>query len=343
MILEFVRKHIGRIIEYKSYIIRPRKMIFLFGSPGHTNMGDQAQTYCIQTWLKHNYPNYGQRIYTLGMSNERLYYLLRKFIRKQDLLICHSGYHITDLYNERIPYMELAKRFKDHRIIIFPQTIFYYDEKKLRETADIFNSHGNVLLMCRDFVSFETAQKYFTSCRLMLMPDIVTSLIGTRNYECERDGVLFCMRNDKEAFYSKSDIENLQKRISNVNVEMADTTLELYTQYVIENREKLLFEIFEKYAQYRVIITDRYHGTIFSLISGTPVVVVGSTDHKLSSGVQWFPADFSDYVYFANNLDEAYDMVMSILNQQVVASTLPPYFKENYYDNLKSQIENLFA
>ncbi len=332
-----------RVKDYRPYIFRPRKMVFLFGSPGHKNMGDQAQTYCIQKWLRENYPEYGIRIFTLKQSTEKVFVVLRKFIRKNDILICHSGYHITDLYNERLPYMELAKRFKDHRIIVFPQTVFFNDSEKLIENADVFNRHGNLLLMCRDKVSFDTATHYFTNCRLMLMPDIVTSLIGTFHFKYHREGVLFCMRNDKEAYYKPSEINILRKRFSECKTDITDTTLNLDVNYIIENREKILKEIFDEYAHYQVVITDRYHGTIFSLIAGTPVVVIGSTDHKLSSGVKWFPNDFADYVCFANNLEEAYAKASSILKDNKARKTLPPYFKEKYYDNLKREIENKFA
>ena len=334
---------IWRYKVYKPYLIRPKHMIYLFGSPGHSNMGDQAQTYCITKWLEHNYPSYGIRIFTLSESTESVFVLLRRFIRKNDKLICHSGYHITDLYNERLPYMELAKRFKDHQIIIFPQTVFFKDQKKLIENADTFNKHGNVLLMCRDEVSHNEAMKYFVNCRLMLMPDIVTSLIGTRRYDYKRDGILFCIRNDKESFYSKSDIEELRKRFPTERTNITDTTISKDSMYISKHREEILEQIFNEYAQYKVVVTDRYHGTIFSLIAGTPVVVIGSSDHKLSSGVRWFPDSFSDYVYFANTLEEAYTISSEILKSTSRNYHLPPYFKKNYYDGLKYRIEEEFS
>lgn len=345
MIKRIIRGIIRRYKEYKPFIIRPKCMIFLFGSPGHGNMGDQAQTYCIQKWLEKNYPRYGLKIYTLCQSTEKTFSLLRRFIRKNDMLICHSGYHITDLYDERLPYMELAKRFKDHRIIVFPQTVFFNDKSKLQENAEVFNNHGNLLLMCRDEVSYKAAQQYFTSCKLLLMPDIVTSLIGTYDYTKIRKGVLFCIRNDKEAFYPKKDLDSLKERFeaSNIMTHVTDTTLQLDTHYIIQNREKRLLELFEEYSRYQVVITDRYHGTIFSLIACTPVVVIGSTDHKLSSGVKWFPEEFSEYVSFANSLDEAYLKATDVIARQKSVPALPSYFKVNYYDRLKQRIEEVFS
>ena len=92
----------------------------------------------------------------------------------------------------------------------------------------------------------------------------------------------------------------------------------------------------EKFSTYRVVITDRYHGTIFSAIASTPVIVINSADHKLSSGVKWFPQEvFNDAVQYAENLDAAYEMAQKILVQEGRTYKNPPYFKKKYWDMLK--------
>lgn len=325
--------------RFRPWIIRPNKIVFLFGCPGHSNLGDQAQTYCIEKWLKENYPDYEIRFFTLKSVSEDVFSDLRRFIRKQDLIMCHSGYHFTDLYHECDVYKKMANLFPDYRITIFPQTIFFKSQTALEETAEIFNNHGNTLLMCRDAVSYKTAQQYFTKCRLLLMPDIVTSLIGSLQFKGKRNGVLFCIRNDKEAFYNKADINALRRRFSAVQTEMTDTTLNMVWQEIAANRECVLFNEIKKYAQFKVVITDRYHGTIFSLIAGTPVVVLGTNDHKLSSGVTWFPNEYKDYVFFVSNLDDAYERATMILKRGDLSHKLPPYFKNKFYKELKQQIQ----
>lgn len=322
----------------KPWVIRPRRMIFLFGSPGHSNLGDQAQTYLIQRWFKENYPDYGIKIFTLATATDKLLCDLKKFIRRNDKIICHSGYHFTDLYHECDVYKKLAISFPHRKIIIFPQTICYNDLNELIKTANIFNSHGNTTLMCRDEVSYKTAQEYFYNCKLMLMPDIVTSLIGTMTFNEKRNGILFCVRNDCEAFYSKTDIKNLQNRLTKYRVETTDTTLPVPWKEIAADRGSFLMQEIKKYSTFQAIITDRYHGTIISLIANTPVIVIGTQDHKLSSGVRWFPKDFNSYIAFAENLDKAYDKIIEILNRPHPTNKLSAYFKEEYYDKLKEKL-----
>ncbi len=324
---------------YSMMIVRKQKMIFLFGSPAHSNMGDQAQSYCLQKWINANYPEYGILFFRLPETYNSLLKALRRTIRKDDKIVCHSGYHMTDLYNEQDVYCKLAQLFPERPIWIFPQTVLYKNEENLIKTANIMNSHGRVTLMARDEISYATAQKYFTGCKVLLYPDIVTSLIGTKQFNYERDGVLFCVRNDIEAFYSKEQIQTLKNKFAGVKVEQTDTTLKVNYKEIVKNREYFINHECDYYSHFKVIITDRYHGTILSLISGTPVVVLKTSDHKLSSGVKWFPEEFKDYVTFAENLDEAYEKAVMMMNKQLTHQ-LPPYFKENYYDKLKAILED---
>lgn len=80
-------------------------------------------------------------------------------------------------------------------------------------------------------------------------------------------------------------------------------------------------------------MTDRYHGTIFSLVANTPVVVISSADHKLSSGVEWFPKEyFSDSIFYAKDLSEVTNLVNKIIDSPVAIQN-PAYFKNKYYSN----------
>ncbi len=324
---------------WKIAIARHNKMVFLFGSPAHSNMGDQAQTFCLTKWFSENYHDYGIFYFRYPETKDLLLKILRFSLKKNDLLVCHSGYHLTDLYKEQDVYCKVARLFPDHSIWIFPQTINYKEKKNLLETANIMNSHGNVTIMSRDEQSFETAKKYFSGCHLLLYPDIVTSLIGTKTFSYKREGVLLCFRNDKEAFYTKEEVADLRKQLSDQKTELADTTLEMTGRYVIDHREEILNNQFDYYSRFKLIITDRYHGTIFSLIAGTPVIVMKTMDHKLSSGVKWFPDSFKDYVYYAQSMEEAYSIANRVIKVPL-SNKLPPYFKENYYDKLKAILED---
>ena len=329
------------IREIIGYLLH--KNAFVFGAPFHSNAGDQAQTYCIERWIKYNYPKYSVRIFNtdvLALDDYKKLKLIRKIIKKNDLIFLHSGYHTTDLYMlEEHTQRKVVQLFPDKKIVILPQTIYYKNHIEEKKAINIYNNHPNLLLMCRDDVSYNIAERIFPNCKLILFPDIVTTLSGTQTYNSERAGILLCVRNDQEALLKKNELDLLVKELSHIDkVQITDTTLSISGYEFSENREKILKEIWKKYSQYKVIVTDRYHGTIFSLIANTPVIVMPSTDHKLSSGVKWFPKSFNDYVHYVDDFSNIINVVEKVYNKKYDYK-LPNYFNKKYYSELKSIIE----
>ena len=95
----------------------------------------------------------------------------------------------------------------------------------------------------------------------------------------------------------------------------------------------------ESYSHFEVTITDRYHGTIFSLCAGTPVIIIKTNDHKVTTGADWFKDVYDGYVYVAEDLGDAYKKVFQVINGKR-QNNLPPYFKTEYYDKLRGLFEN---
>ena len=339
-----IRRFQNRRRYFRKHEAANRKPhVFLFGAPAHSNLGDQAQCYCIQRWLKRYLPEYEVETNTLSTANKAYFADLKKVFRKGDILLCHSGYHITDLYDEKRAYLTAAKLFPEEPLRILPQTVHFENPDNLKAVADTFNSHGQVTLLCRDEVSYENAQKAFNRCRLFLFPDIVTMLIGNFDYytPAVKEGVLFCMRNDKEALYSKEDIAALREQLAPLYpTALTDTTISASYKDISADREPYIRAKVEEIARYRVVVTDRYHGTIFSLIANTPVIIVNSTDHKLSSGIKWFPESFRSHVFYAADLAEVPALIKRI-TEAPAPQPLPPYFAEKYYSRHLGEALNL--
>lgn len=335
---KMIREHLFR---FSLLMNKQRPRVYLFGVPYHSNLGDWAQTVCITQWINRYLPDY-QIVYTsLDQDWKGRLRFIRKHIRHDDILLMHSGYHLTDLYSERDVYEAAARLFPDRVIRILPQTVFFKNPDNGLKCADVFNSHGNCIILCRDRISYEKASSLFSNCRLHLYPDIVTSLIGVYHSPAsKRAGVLFCMRNDQEALYSREQIDRLMGELSHdYAVSKGDTTISTSVKLLKKDPRAILERELAHFGQYEVVVTDRYHGTIFSLVSGTPVIVLSSSDHKLSSGVQWFPESFRDYVFFAESLEAVPSLLRSILSTEQ-RPPLPPYFRDRYYSEaLKDVLE----
>lgn len=315
-----------------------KKRIYYLGIPAHTNLGDLAQGMCIRTWLhKHYSDRQIIEIETNALVNthKSALKLLKKDYKTGDIIVFQSGYTTTDLggYADEM-HRAVMNILPEARMLMMPQTIFFKSKENERRTSECYNRMKHMLFLARDEVSYDMAKEMFKDLPVMLFPDIVTTLIGTKHFLHERKGILLCCRDDSEKLYSDNDIAGLVRRLESIDsVSKTDTTKRGRRIDIVSNAEKYIMNEIDNYSRYRCIVTDRYHGTIFSLIASTPVIVIKSTDHKVTTGVNWFKGVYDSHVFKAENLEHAYELVKMVYESDIPEIT-HPYFEENYYDKL---------
>ena len=310
--------------------------IFYLGITQHSNLGDLAQHYCIRQWLKEYFPGVPVYMFESDSVVEKQFGFidkLKKVIRPNDLIVFQSGYTTQDLGgNHEQMHRMVIDAIPEANILMMPQTIFFQNEENRKRTSISYNKAKKMLFLARDKYSGSQAREMFPNIRVYDYPDIVTSLIGTISFPRQHMGVYFCQRNDGEKLYSNESLNALKKRIrkNGDKVTSGDTSLSLpyfiirkYLKYFIERE-------IAKFAKYDVTITDRYHGTIFSLIAGTPVIIIKTTDHKVVTGAEWFRGIYDDYVYVATDLDDAYRIYLDIKNKKL-SHHLSSHFNDEYY------------
>ncbi len=322
-----------------------QKRIWFFCIPDHPNLGDQAQRCCIEEWLQANYV--GCEILTLpsvafNFQPDQFVGLLKQKTSPEDLIVFQSGYTMVGrhAHPDEAMRFRILKEFPENKVIIFPNTIRYTVPKEKEEAKHYLNGHPHLTVMTRDRVSYEAAKEMFDGPKILLYPDIVTSKIGAYSFSNPREDILFCMRNDAEQFYEKASIEQLRKNLEPLEkTHLTDTTVNLENlELVPEKIWPEILKVVEEYSKYKLIITDRYHGTIFSLIAGTPVIVLKTTDHKVVTGVDWFKGVYDAYVSLAGSLEEAEQMAKNSL-QKEYSHQLDNYFDREYYQKLKQLLE----
>lgn len=237
-------------------------------------------------------------------------------------------------------HRKIVENFPYNKIVFLPQTVKFKNQKILENVQNFYGKYDNIYFFARDKISYDIYKSIFPEHRnVHCFHDIVTTEIGNYDFNNnERNGILLCVRNDVEKLYSFQEISLFKEKLQKIaKVSLSDTNSETKENSLKEYWKKIE-ETIDDYAQYQVIITDRYHGTIFTLIANTPVIILKTTDHKVVTGADWFEGVYEDYVYVVNDLEEA-----SQVAQQIVTGfeyrKLPSYFKEKYYDRLKDIIE----
>ena len=337
-----IPRNIKAGIYYKSIIgkiVSKNKKVWYFCVPQHNNLGDYAQYVCIKKWISDACVNFEiLELPSCIIAHDYVGFirLLRKKIAQEDLLIFQSGYTSTDLHEDEKVHRKIVSVFINNRIVFFPQTVKYSSEKEACKTAPIYNAHQHILFMARDLQSYNIALHYFTNTRVLLMPDIVTTMIGQQVQPKERKGIFFCFRNDSEKKYTDNQIKQVFKHITTEHDEWGDTTLDKNTKC----SSALIDKTIERFACHKLVITDRFHGTIFSMTASTPVVVIPTVDHKVSEGANWFITKYPRNIVKVYSLEEALDKAGNMLNSTHEIIT-EKYYKEKYYDSLINIIKEL--
>ena len=249
---------------------------------------------------------------------------------------------MSDRHGDESFHRLIPQAFPKHPVLVMPQTIKYKSDGNLQKTASAFAANSRLVLLTRDSVSYQTACEHFPDTFSALYPDIVTTLIGLRNYgDCDsRKGVLFCLRNDSEKFYSPSELSRLIKNYEGrMPVSVTDTTkTNLNPGASDEDLLKVVIDQIDEFAKYKVTVTDRFHGMIFSLIAGTPVVVLATNDHKVTTGADWFIGDPSFEISRAKSLEMAESLIARYLSG--ARSKYPTdKFRRKFYSELPTMLE----
>lgn len=314
--------------------------IFYFGITHHRNIGDLGQYYCIKKWIKENYPQaslYEMEADVIAYNKFRFITKFKKLYKPHDIIIFQSGYTTTDLGGcHDLMHRNIIDYMPDSNILMMPQTIYFKEPLNKERTAASYNRAKHLLFLARDTVSYEMAKNMFPNISVKLFPDIVTTLIGKLTFASKRNGVCICRRTDGEKFYSDKELLNLKHKIeaNGSYVDITDTTLNDSFNKISKNLEYYIKKEISLFANYKITITDRYHGTIYSLAAGTPVIILKTTDHKVIGGAEWFRSIYKDYIYVAESIDEAYAIYQEVVNKNL-ENKLKPYFKEEYYDKLR--------
>lgn len=277
-------------LEARASILDGRRKIIYALTPPPTlrNIGDQAQAVAIHRWLAKHYPG----LPVLEVDKDEVIRgqdVLKSAIGPDDLIFLHSGGNLGDrgMWSETGRRLMIAN-FRENRIISLPQTIFFSDTPTGREQREIsrriYAEHPRLTIIGRDPVSAEIAQELFPSAQILCMPDFVLSL----DVPVPKDGgqgVLLCLRQDKEAWLTAEDHAVLLGAFPGMATQYDTTIADAIPRM---HREAVLGETLALFGRHRAVVTDRFHGLIFAVLLRRPTVVLQTVDHKLTSGFEWF-------------------------------------------------------
>lgn len=301
-----------------------KQAVYLIGTPDHYNMGDHIIAYATCAILKDMLPEAELIEISMDEFPSKLPYL-QKNVRKDDILVLQGGGNMGNIYwrNERIR-REVIKKFPTHRIIIFPETIHY--TKDCEGDADfavsqaIYAKASQLTICAREHASYGIMKQAYPYNRIILVPDIVCYLQPA--LQMERKFVKLFYRSDLERKVSGEIKDRVEKFLQSkgVDYEYRDM-LRFQKGYVgSANRNRLVWDKIKEIASARLIVTDRLHAMILSVITATPCLVIAGYNHKIESTYYtWFETvPYIRLLEDSNNLEKDLEKLLDMEGQQSI-------------------------
>lgn len=287
----FIKKIIYRW-NYRRYQVKCKKLgqkqFILFGTPKHGNIGDHAITLAIYQLFKDIKKDFFE-----VSSFDRTYLLkyLQKYISNEDIIMINGGGFMGSKWIEEEKMIrDVFIHFPNHKIIIFPQTIYYENtikgKEEMKTSLEIYNSHKDLIICTREEKSYQFACQNLKDANIILMPDMVL-YFDNFAFQQTRKNVLFCLRSDSEKSVTSTTIRKIEEIFVNRNQKI-DTTDTVIKRCINKKQRMFIFrnKLLE-FSKYEIIITDRLHGMIFAALTNTPCIVLSNYNYKVKGVYEW--------------------------------------------------------
>lgn len=316
-----------------------KKAIVFIPTPTHGNLGDQAIVYAQYVFFQSI--GLGKRIVEIHRyCYERWKERLGNAIDSQDIIVIDGGGNMGTLWIEEERIMQdIAIRFRNNPVFVFPQTASYAEDddgqKELIRSRIAYSMNERFMVFARDNNTVKILQTLMPEVRCMYTPDMVM-LIGHAQTLQPRNGVAFCLRNDSERILTENQCASLKSKFESNGICTWDLSTVVPGAVWKYQRKRKLQKKWRELSGAQLVITDRLHGMVFSAITGTPCIAMDNVSHKVYGAYQWL--SYLPYLRFCRSIDEVRgtaEELMALPPQKYDLTPLIPY-----YDEMKRIMKN---
>jgi pyruvyl transferase EpsO len=244
-------------------------------------------------------------------------------IDKADVVVFQGGGNFGDLYEVHQKHrLEIIEKYKNKKIIVLPQTIYYQDENNFINDNKVFKSHNDLHICVRDLQSEKIANKI--SSNVYLLPDMAHHLYPIKTKRQSKNDSLLFKRIDKEAAdvvlnekfsvitdwdillaNQKRTIQFFRKMVRKLNklgLKKIGTFIWLnYANYLVKKSANF-------FGQFSKVTTNRLHGHILSCLMNIENTVFDNSYGKNSSYIEVW-TETSPLVNLQSNIDKHDDKI----------------------------------
>ncbi|MDI6773263.1 MAG: polysaccharide pyruvyl transferase family protein [bacterium] len=327
--LEMIATLRKRLDEVLLPLIPADRPCAVVGFPLHANAGDSA------LWL-------AERAMLMRAGSHIVYACDRESYDRSELasrlhggtIFIHGGGSLGDVWWRGLEFIKrIVADFPDHHVVLFPQWICFRDRESLKGARTTLNAHPDLIILARDRASLERARNEFRA-KALLCPDMALTLGPLPRAGPPSADVVWLARTDRESAWPEpaavADVAPfdwrqeppflapraarrilpwLNRRVQPPGWRQAGRLwlYDLIARGRLAWGRRLL-------CRGRVVITDRLHGYVLSLLQGIPHVVLDTRFGKTRAFYETW-GESCDLTRWAGSPEEALRVARSLLQR----------------------------
>lgn len=319
--MNILKEKIKLYVSYPKWPMMMKKMkkssnkkILLFGTPMHGNLGDHAIATQARYFFEDFFSEYEYYEILMPMYHTQKE-KIKNLVNSEDLIVISGGGWMGNLWiHNEIVIREIIESYPNNKIVILPQTVYYSNDelgnKELKITNKIMKKHKDLHIFLREKRSYNFVNENFKlmgKSNFYLVPDMV--LYGKNiNIETndikDKEIINVCIREDCES-QQKNINEFYEKLQKEYNIRLVSTVIK--SPVLLKNRMIELKKSWICFKEAKITITDRLHAMLFSVLNGTPCIVLDNKTGKVFGVADWL--EDSGMIIKVNSLDEVYDIL----------------------------------
>ena len=300
--------------------VLPAGRLALVDFPDHSNVGDSA------IWL-------GEMAYLRKRSRLPAYYsaiadfeddACRAAIGDGPILI-HGGGNMGTLWPKHEAFrLHLLRTHRGRPIVQMPQSIHYADPAAAKEMAQAIREHGRFTLLVRDARSLAFAEQHF-DCDIRLCPDAAL-MLGRQHRATATVPVFALLRTDHERAAGTADTspagvavddwldeDPAKKHYLRLSLALGRiVTRDPMARRAARQRRLAEWRLQRGLAMLstgELVVTDRLHAHILSLLLDIPHVLLDNSYGKVAGFAHQWTGDYVGLTH-ANDRAEAFDIAL---------------------------------
>ena len=200
--------------------------------------------------------------------------------------------------------------------------------------------HDDLTIFCRDLGSFQYIRENFPqNINTYMAPDVVTYLnsrrlgINTLKPASLKKRALVIFRKDDEKILSDSKAEAVRNylKIQGYEVVESNTKTDVIAKDIVA-MQQILRDTIEMFSQYDLVVTDRLHGMVLSIIANVPCIAFDNITRKVSGVYNYIKEENTFVKVFDGNDEDIIDSISSFLGTLPNEIEYKNTYLEKYFD-----------